>query len=138
MDLTGGWSSPVAHTCSAASRRRAPTSPRIAGGGGAMSHAPSAGLEIVPAWIQGKPIVPASPRSGTVWDPANGRPPRRVPFCDAAAVDAAVQAAASALPQWAATPPLRRARVLQRFLQALQANQGELARIASEEHGKTR
>src|ERR687892_607422 len=33
--------------------------------------------------------------------------------------------------------PLRRARVMQKFLQLLQSNQKDLARIVTEEHGKT-
>ncbi|HVC11478.1 MAG TPA: CoA-acylating methylmalonate-semialdehyde dehydrogenase, partial [Burkholderiales bacterium] len=48
-----------------------------------------------------------------------------------------VKAAAAAFPAWRDTPPLRRARVMQKFLQLLQANQKELARLVTEEHGKT-
>jgi malonate-semialdehyde dehydrogenase (acetylating)/methylmalonate-semialdehyde dehydrogenase len=62
---------------------------------------------------------------------------KKVPLADAKTVDAAVKAAAAALPAWRDTPPLRRARVMQKFLQLLQDNQQELARLVSEEHGKT-
>jgi malonate-semialdehyde dehydrogenase (acetylating)/methylmalonate-semialdehyde dehydrogenase len=48
-----------------------------------------------------------------------------------------VKAAAAAAPGWGDTPPLRRARVMQKFLQLLQANQKELAALVTEEHGKT-
>src|SRR6185503_6165647 len=68
---------------------------------------------------------------------ALGTVARRVPFCNAADVDAAVKAAAAAFPGWRDTPPLRRARVMQKFLQLLQASQKDLARLVSEEHGKT-
>ena len=60
-----------------------------------------------------------------------------MPFCNAPDIDAAVKAAAAAFPAWRDTPPLRRARVMQKFLQLLQANQKELARLVTEEHGKT-
>jgi malonate-semialdehyde dehydrogenase (acetylating)/methylmalonate-semialdehyde dehydrogenase len=48
-----------------------------------------------------------------------------------------VKAATAAYPGWRDTPPLRRARVMQKFLQLLQANQKDLARLITEEHGKT-
>jgi malonate-semialdehyde dehydrogenase (acetylating)/methylmalonate-semialdehyde dehydrogenase len=48
-----------------------------------------------------------------------------------------VKAAAAAALGWGETPPLRRARVMQKFLQLLQANQKELAALVTEEHGKT-
>ena len=90
----------------------------------------------VPAWIGGRAIV-LQGRTGEVYDPATGAVAKRVPYCDAATVDAAVRAAQAALAGWRRTPPLRRARVLQKYLQLLQARQEELARIVSAEHGKT-
>ena len=49
----------------------------------------------------------------------------------------AATAAARAFPAWRDTPPLRRARVLMRFRELLEANKEALARLVSEEHGKT-
>src|SRR5688500_11801112 len=92
-------------------------------------------LETVPAWINGKPLAPAG-RTGEVYNPATGQVTKRVPFCDEEFIDKAVQAATAAFPAWRDTPPLRRARVMQKFLQLLQANQRSLAKIVSEEHGK--
>src|SRR5258706_6834958 len=93
-------------------------------------------LEPVPLWIHGKPVAPSG-RHGEVFNPATGQVTKRVPFADAAIVDSAVKAAAAAFPDWRDTPPVRRARVMQKFLQLLEANQQELADIVSEEHGKT-
>src|SRR4051812_27817079 len=93
-------------------------------------------LDTVPFWINGKPVAGAS-RHGEVFNPATGHVTRRVAFADAAVVDSAVKAATAALPAWRDTPPLRRARVMQKFLQLLQREQKALARIVSEEHGKT-
>jgi len=91
---------------------------------------------IVPAWIGGKAVAPAG-RSGEVYNPATGQIAKKVPFADAAFVDAAVKAAASAFPAWRDTPPLRRARVMQEFLNLLKKNQRALAAIVTDEHGKT-
>jgi len=93
-------------------------------------------LDSVPAWIDGKAVSPAG-RSGEVYNPATGQVTRRVPFCDAAVIDAAVKSAAAAFPAWRDTPPLRRARVMQDFLALLKKHQKDLARIVTEEHGKT-
>jgi len=90
----------------------------------------------VPLWIGGKPLAPAG-RMGEVYNPATGQVAKKVAFADAKAVDAAVTAAAAAYPAWRDTPPLRRARIMQKFLALLQANQNELAQLVTEEHGKT-
>src|SRR5260221_8710314 len=93
-------------------------------------------LETVPVWTQGTRVAPAG-RNGEVFNPATGKVTKRVPFADAGIVDSAVKAATAAFPEWRDTPPLRRARVMQKFLQLLHANQKELARLVTEEHGKT-
>jgi malonate-semialdehyde dehydrogenase (acetylating)/methylmalonate-semialdehyde dehydrogenase len=94
-------------------------------------------LEVVPAWIAGKPVRPEGGRFGDVFNPATGQVARRVVFADQGLVDSAVKAAAAALPAWRDTPPLRRARVMQEFLNLLRKNQKQLAAIVTEEHGKT-
>jgi malonate-semialdehyde dehydrogenase (acetylating)/methylmalonate-semialdehyde dehydrogenase len=93
-------------------------------------------LATVPAWIGGKPVVPQG-RMGEVYNPATGQVARRVPYCDAQVIDQAVRAAAAALPEWRDASILRRARVLQKFLQLMQSNQKDIARLITDEHGKT-
>ncbi|HZS67410.1 MAG TPA: CoA-acylating methylmalonate-semialdehyde dehydrogenase [Burkholderiales bacterium] len=93
-------------------------------------------LDTVPVWINGKPVTPAG-RHGDVFNPALGQPTKRVVYADAGVVDSAVKAATAAFPAWRDTPPVRRARILQQFLQLLQRDQKALARIVTEEHGKT-
>jgi malonate-semialdehyde dehydrogenase (acetylating)/methylmalonate-semialdehyde dehydrogenase len=93
-------------------------------------------LDSVPAWIDGKAVSPSG-RSGEVYNPATGQVTKRVPFCDASVIDAAVKAAAAAFPAWRDTPPLRRARVMQEFLSLLKKHQKDLAAIVTAEHGKT-
>lgn len=72
-------------------------------------------LATVPAWINGKPVVPQG-RRGDVYNPATGQITKQVPYFDAAGIDAAVKAATAALPEWRDASILRRARVMQRFL----------------------
>jgi len=97
---------------------------------------PEAKLGTVPVWINGRALAPSG-RRGNVYNPATGAVAKQVVFADAALVDAAVNAAAAAFPAWRDTPPLRRARVMQEFLSLLKRHQGELARLVTEEHGKT-
>ncbi len=96
-------------------------------------------LETVPLWINGKALAPSghSSRRGDVYNPATGQVTKQVVFADPGTVDAAVKAAQAALPAWRDTPSLRRARVMQEFLSLLKKNQKPLAKIVSEEHGKT-
>jgi len=93
-------------------------------------------LETVPVWINGKAVTPAG-RTGEVFNPATGQVSRKVVFADSKLIDSAVSAAAAAFPEWRDTPPLRRARVMQKFLGLLQKNQTQLAQIVTDEHGKT-
>jgi malonate-semialdehyde dehydrogenase (acetylating) / methylmalonate-semialdehyde dehydrogenase len=94
-------------------------------------------VETVPLWIGGKRLTAQSTRTGDVMNPATGKVIRQVPMANAADIDRAVVAALTALPLWRDTSPLRRARVMQRFLALLHSNSNELARLISEEHGKT-
>jgi malonate-semialdehyde dehydrogenase (acetylating)/methylmalonate-semialdehyde dehydrogenase len=94
-------------------------------------------LQTVAHWIAGRPVASTSGRWGEVTNPATGVVTKRVPFANAAEVDAAVKAAQAALPAWRDAPPLRRARVMQKFLALLQDNQKALAQLITEEHGKT-
>lgn len=91
----------------------------------------------VQLWIDGKPQAATSTRSADVTNPATGAVTRQVPLCNAGDIDRAVAAARRAFPGWRDTPPLRRARILMRFRELLDAHRDELARLASDEHGKT-
>ena len=94
-------------------------------------------IPMVPMWINGANADSASRRYGDVHNPATGTLIRRVPFATAEEVGTAVAAAAAAFPAWRDTTPLNRARVLERFHSLLLKNRDGLARLISEEHGKT-
>jgi malonate-semialdehyde dehydrogenase (acetylating)/methylmalonate-semialdehyde dehydrogenase len=71
-----------------------------------------------------------------VFNPATGQVTGRVALASSADVDTAVQAAQAAFPAWADTPPIRRARVMFKFLELLNANKDALAEAITKEHGK--
>jgi malonate-semialdehyde dehydrogenase (acetylating) / methylmalonate-semialdehyde dehydrogenase len=95
-------------------------------------------LERLPLWIGGTPTPSRTTRYGEVTNPATGEFLRHVPFATAEDVDAAATAAHAAWPAWRAAPALRRARILMRFRELMETHKKDLARLVSEEHGKTR
>jgi malonate-semialdehyde dehydrogenase (acetylating) / methylmalonate-semialdehyde dehydrogenase len=93
-------------------------------------------LKEIPHFINGREVSGTSGRHGDVFNPAEGRVAARVPFAAATEVAVAVEAAQKAFPDWAATPPLRRARVMFKFKELLDRHGDELAAIITREHGK--
>ena len=87
-------------------------------------------------FIDGKPAEGRSGRFADVFNPATGEVAARVPLAGAAEIDRAVMAAAAAFPAWAATTPLRRARVMFRFKELVESRLDELAALVTAEHGK--
>ena len=98
---------------------------------------PAEAHSLLPLWIGGEKVASQSVRYGDVTNPASGEVIRRVPFANSADIDAAVGAARRAFPAWCETPPLKRGRIMMRFLQLLEKNRDRLARLVTEEHGKT-
>ncbi|HSK38331.1 MAG TPA: CoA-acylating methylmalonate-semialdehyde dehydrogenase, partial [Arenibaculum sp.] len=87
-------------------------------------------------FMGGRPVSGRSGRFGPVFNPATGEQTGRVALASAAELGEAVSAAKAAFPGWAATPALRRARILNRFLRLLEENVDRLAAIITAEHGK--
>ncbi len=94
-------------------------------------------LEKLHLWINGQRVQAQGGRNADVFNPATGEVIRKAPLASKADVDAAVAAAKAAYPAWRDTTPLRRARILTRFRELMELHRDELARLASEEHGKT-
>ena len=78
--------------------------------------------------IAGKPIT--GTRHTQVFNPATGEESARVASGGAGEIDAAVKAARAAFPAWAATPPARRAKVIDEHA-AIFILQGALDRLAA-------
>ncbi len=72
-----------------------------------------------------------------VVNPATCKLIARVPISTRDEVDAAVEAAKEAFPEWRRTPPLARARCLFRLKELMEERFEELSRIQTMEHGKT-
>jgi malonate-semialdehyde dehydrogenase (acetylating)/methylmalonate-semialdehyde dehydrogenase len=87
-------------------------------------------------YLNGKKVEGASGRFGDVYDPATGEVTAKVPLASTAEVGKAVAAAAAAFPDWANTPPLRRARVMFKFKELVEQNLDKMAALVTAEHGK--
>src|SRR5215213_2158368 len=87
-------------------------------------------------WIGGQTVDTEPDRTGAVYDPASGQQTAQVAYATGDDVDAAVRAAQAAYPAWRDTSVVKRARVMFKFLELLQRNRDELARIIASEHGK--
>lgn len=87
-------------------------------------------------YIHGRVTHGSSGRTQNVTNPALGSVIGKVALANAAEVDAAVKSAAQAFPAWSALPPLRRARIMFKFLALLNEHRDTLARMITAEHGK--
>jgi malonate-semialdehyde dehydrogenase (acetylating) / methylmalonate-semialdehyde dehydrogenase len=88
-------------------------------------------------FIGGKRVAGASGRFQDVMQPMDGTVRGRVALASKAELRAAVENAREAQPQWAATNPQRRVRVLMKFLDRVHAEYDGLAELLAREHGKT-
>jgi malonate-semialdehyde dehydrogenase (acetylating) / methylmalonate-semialdehyde dehydrogenase len=93
-------------------------------------------VPVLPHWVAGGEYEGTGGRSAEVTDPATGTTTARLSLAAPADVDAAVAAAKAAFPAWRDTSLARRARVLFRFRELLDARAGELAELITAEHGK--
>jgi len=87
-------------------------------------------------FVGGQVVAGTSGRTGVVYNPASGAVRGTVAYASADETRAAIARAAQALPGWAATPPLQRARVMFRFKALLEQHLDELAGLLTAEHGK--
>ena len=88
-------------------------------------------------YVGGRRVKARGNRFGDVYNPATGLVIRQVPLAGADEVRDAIGVAEAAFPVWAAVPAGRRAQVMFAFRDLIRKNMDELARLLSEEHGKT-
>jgi len=93
-------------------------------------------VALISGFVNGHRLSGEGQRQSPVFNPATGEQTGSVALASARQVDEAVQAAAAAFPGWAATPPLTRARILNRFLRLAEDRADELAAVITAEHGK--
>ena len=87
-------------------------------------------------YIGGRIVPGAGGRQQPVFNPSTGKVARQVALASVDEVHAAVASAKAAFPAWADTPPIRRARVMNAFLQLLMQHRDTLAAMITAEHGK--
>ena len=87
-------------------------------------------------FIAGQRAAGRSGRSQDVFNPATGAVTGQVALAGTDEVAQAVAAAQAAFPAWADTPPIRRARVLFKFLELVNQHKDTLAHLITAEHGK--
>ncbi len=97
---------------------------------------PSAEKSLISHFIAGREVAGTSGRRQAVYNPATGQVSAQVALASQGEVDAAVAAAQAAQPAWADWAPIRRARVMFKFLELLNARRDDLARLITAEHGK--
>ena len=88
-------------------------------------------------YIDGRRSPLASTRTADVFNPSTGKVQAQVLLASVADVDTAVASAVAAQQEWGAWNPQRRARVMMKFVDLVNANADELAELLSIEHGKT-
>src|SRR6202158_4252936 len=88
-------------------------------------------------YIGGSEVKGVSGRFGDVFNPNTGEVQAKVALAAKTEVETAIANAQSVFPAWAATNPQRRARVMFKFLELIQGEYDDLARLLSSEHGKT-
>ncbi|WP_223478191.1 CoA-acylating methylmalonate-semialdehyde dehydrogenase [Oricola indica] len=88
-------------------------------------------------FIGGKRVAGTSGRFSDVYNPATGEVEAKVALASGAELNAAIENAKAAQPDWGATNPQRRARVLMKFVDLLHRDMDKLAEALSREHGKT-
>ncbi len=86
--------------------------------------------------INGRAVASTSGRTQAVYNPATGAVARQVALASAAEVNAAVAAGVAAFPAWSDMPPIRRSRIMFKFLELMNQHRDTLAAIITAEHGK--
>jgi malonate-semialdehyde dehydrogenase (acetylating)/methylmalonate-semialdehyde dehydrogenase len=94
-------------------------------------------LTKIPNYINGQWQDSTSNEWQDVINPATGEVLATVPLSDAMEVSRAIEAAAAAYPAWRRTPPEDRIQPLFKLKQLLEDHLDELARIITQENGKT-
>jgi malonate-semialdehyde dehydrogenase (acetylating)/methylmalonate-semialdehyde dehydrogenase len=90
----------------------------------------------IPHYVGGRRVEGRSGRTSAVFNPATGDETGALALASIDEVNEAVAVARAAFPAWAATTPLRRARILNKFLRILEDRTDELAAVITAEHGK--
>ena len=87
--------------------------------------------------INGEKVEGSSKTVFDIYNPATGKVIRQMQGVSADDTKAAITAAKNALPEWSHVPPSKRAQIMFKYRELVIEHVDELARMLSEEHGKT-
>jgi len=107
-----------------------------------LRHSAAAGrgfsaVPAVPMIIDGKKVESQGTTFFDVHNPATGKLVARTPQCTPAEMERAADSCAEAFKTWRTTPPSTRARVMHKLEGAIRENTEALAKVLTEEQGKT-
>lgn len=94
-------------------------------------------MHTVPLLIDGEFVASSSTKTIDVTNPANNQTIALAPVAEALEVEKAVAAAKTAFETWRETPVSERARVMMRYQALLKENHDDIAKVLSQETGKT-
>ncbi|MGK0445092.1 MAG: malonate-semialdehyde dehydrogenase (acetylating)/methylmalonate-semialdehyde dehydrogenase [Bermanella sp.] len=92
-------------------------------------------MNVVGHLINGE-MVNDTARTQDVFNPATGKAEKKVALASKQTTEQAIAAAQAAYPEWRNTPPIKRARIMFRFKELLEANADKICKMIGEEHGK--
>ncbi len=93
-------------------------------------------MDTIAHWINGAAVPSTSGNTSPVYNPATGEQASLVGLASVAEVEAAVAAAKAAFPGWRSTSLTKRAEIMFRFRELIDANKLKIATLVSNEHGK--
>jgi malonate-semialdehyde dehydrogenase (acetylating)/methylmalonate-semialdehyde dehydrogenase len=94
-------------------------------------------MQTVRNFVGGEWLTPSPANFHELTNPATGEALGKVPMCGTTEVSEAVRAAREAFPKWRETPVVQRARFLFKFKALLEEHFDEIARVVTQENGKT-
>ncbi|NVK38966.1 MAG: CoA-acylating methylmalonate-semialdehyde dehydrogenase [Gammaproteobacteria bacterium] len=92
-------------------------------------------MNVVGHLINGEMVNDAA-RTQDVFNPATGKAEKQVALASKQTTEQAIAAAEAAFPEWRNTPAIKRARIMFRFKELLEANADTICKLIGEEHGK--
>ncbi len=93
-------------------------------------------MERISHWIGGKIAPGESGRTGPVFNPVTGQQSHEVDFASVEEFDHAVEVAKEAFPEWRATSLSKRASIMFRTREVMDARKTEIAKAVTAQHGK--
>lgn len=88
-------------------------------------------------YIHGQEVVGSAPALHPIFNPATGETITHLRFANHSEIEAAIASAKNAFTTWSVMPAIRRARILFKYKELLEANIDTLAQHVTREHGKT-